>query len=100
MPVDSQVRDVVVVGGQVGVPGPTTRVAVTADMRREYVAAGGYDSYDLYSRVLGFTIDDVTAAFGDDLYDRMLLNDHVAGVFNGFRSAVLEDGMQLRPAIE
>jgi hypothetical protein len=69
-------------------------------LRREY-AAGGDGSWNAaYLRALPRYIDDVTADFGDDLYQRMLLDARVAAEIDNLKAAILEDGVILSPAVD
>jgi hypothetical protein len=70
------------------------------DPKRQYVAAGGWQWYANYARTLPFAIDDITADFGPDLYERMYKHPHIAGLADGYRASILKDGLQLRPAVE
>src|SRR5579871_2036028 len=49
---------------------------------REYVAGGGWAWYGQVARTLPNSIDDATADFGDDLYERMMFDPQVASVIN------------------
>jgi len=70
------------------------------DPRREYVAGGSlYWTQDVY-RSLPFYIDDLTADFGDDLYERMLLDPQVAKCINHLKLAALAQGIHLAPAVD
>lgn len=100
------VSEEVIVGDRPGAPNvglapqPGTPNTLKTDLRRQYVAAGGWQWYANYARTLSFAVDDVTTDFGSDLYERIYLNPHAAGLSNGFRAAILEDGLNLRPAVE
>lgn len=81
-------------------PGTTARVAVNP--QREYVAGGIGGSgqwYSNYARSLPWAIDDITADFGDDLYERMLLDPQVAAAVTILKASVLENGLHIAPAI-
>ena len=72
---------------------------ITADLTKEYAAGGpGYGVGFL--RTLALSIDDITADFGDDLYARMLFDARVASEVDSLRAAIIEDGLQLAPAVE
>lgn len=73
---------------------------VTADPYSEYVSAGGYAWYANYARSLPRAIDDVTRDFGDDLYERIMLDAQVASVVNVLKSSILEEGASCAPSVE
>lgn len=64
-------------------------------LSREYVAGGGWAWYGQVARTLPNAIDDVTADFGDDLYDRMLFDPQMAAVSTVFKASILESGINL-----
>ncbi len=108
-PTAIKVFDAIEVGGAPGSPSGKTKptagetVRVQADPRLEYVAGGTGGSmawYANYIRSLPWAIDDITGDFGDDLYDRMLLDPEVAANVNALKAAILEDGVTLTSAIE
>ena len=78
---------------------PAIPQTLKADLRQEYVSAGGYIAYINYARALPRAIDDLTTDFGDDLYNRMLLDPQVSSVINVLRASVLEDGVTFNPAV-
>lgn len=104
------ISDTVTVGGTPGgargtsapaTPGRT--VTVSALARQEYVAGGvggSGDWYGNYAKSLPWAVDDITADFGDDLYERMLLDPQVAALIVILKTAILEDGVQLTAAID
>lgn len=71
---------------------------ITADLTKEY-AAGGPGHGVGFLRTLALSIDDITADFGDDLYQRMLCDARVASEVDSLRAAIIEDGLQLAPAV-
>lgn len=75
--------------------GATARV----DLRREYVAGGTGAWNSALFRTLPFAIDDVTADFGADLYERISLDARVAAETDNLKAAILEDGVILAPAV-
>jgi hypothetical protein len=75
----------------------TVSKTLTADPRDEYVSAGGYVWLPRFIRALPFYIDDLSRDFGDDIYDRMLLDSQVQACVNVRKAAVLADGVQLSP---
>lgn len=71
------------------------------DLTRDIVAGGSLPSYyDQARRALPPVIDDLTGELGDDLYERMLNDAQVAACINVLRSATLENGVVLRPAVD
>lgn len=68
-------------------------------LRREYVAGGGWAWYGQVARTLPNAIDDVTADFGDDLYDRMLFDPQISAVNTVWKASILESGMNMTSAI-
>lgn len=69
-------------------------------LRREYVAGGGWAWYGQVARTLPNAIDDVTADFGDDLYERMLFDPQVSAVSTIFKASILETGLTLTSAVK
>src|SRR5215469_18887541 len=67
---------------------------------REYVAGGGWAWYGQVARTLPNAIDDVTADFGDDLYERMLFDPQVSAVSTIFKASILESGLDMTSAIK
>jgi hypothetical protein len=77
-------------------PGTNPAPATTADPRKEYVAGGWLGWYATApARALPWTIDDLTGEFGDDLYDRMLLDPQIRACVNILKAGIIEDGVQL-----
>lgn len=73
-----------------------------ADPTQEYVAGAGGTSAAWYKGVLRawpWAIDDLTADYGDDLYERMLHDAWVAASVNVLKAAIIEDGAQFTPAV-
>jgi len=68
-------------------------------LQREYVAGGGWAWYGQVARTLPNAIDDATADFGDDLYERMMYDPQVAAVVNIFKASILETGISLTSAV-
>jgi hypothetical protein len=68
-------------------------------LTREYVAGGGWAWYGQVARTLPAAIDDATADFGDDLYERMMYDPQVAAVVNIFKASILETGIALTSAV-
>jgi hypothetical protein len=76
------------------VPPPTPRELTT-----EYVSGGAIAAYAALARTLPPAIDDLTTDFGDDLYERMMVDPTIAKCVAIFKAAILEDGIDLNPAI-
>lgn len=70
-------------------------------LRREFVAGGGPPSgYRATGPVtLAHPIDDLTQDFGADVYVQMLKDPDVNAAINILKASILEDGLQLAPAI-
>lgn len=66
----------------------------------EYVSAGGYSWYSRLARGLPPAIDDLTSDFGDDLYERMMLDPTIAKCLSIFKASMLEDGVELSSAVK
>src|SRR5205085_1547770 len=82
------------------IPGrPGTLVTLRARLSSEYVAGSGYAWYAQYLRALPFPIDDLSADFGDDLYERMQRDSQVAADVQRMKSAIIEDGVRLTNAV-
>ena len=76
---------------------------IAAKLRTEYVAGGIGGAGQWYSDLIStlpHAIDDVTGEFGDDLYQRMLCDPQIASVVNLFKASVLENGLELAPAVD
>lgn len=108
-PTSTLLTETVVVGDTPGAPNgslaPTAGRATVlrADPRREYVAGGVGGSsawYQNIARALPWAIDDITSDFGDDLYERMLLDPQVSSAVTILKASVIEDGVALAPAVE
>ena len=75
---------------------PPTKLQLT----REYVSGGGWGWYGgRTARTLPNPIDDITADFGVDLYDRMLVDPQVAACINVYKASILETGPSITTAI-
>src|SRR5258708_1257132 len=68
-------------------------------LRREYVAGGGWAWYGQVARTLPNWIDDISAQFGDDIYDRMLYDPQIAAISQIFKASILETGLTLTSAV-
>jgi hypothetical protein len=78
-------------------PGAGRQVSPT----QEYVAGQDriYGVYAKWLRTLTWAIDDITQDFGDDVYERMALDPVVAATLTILVASVLEEGVQLSPAV-
>jgi hypothetical protein len=86
--------------GPSGPPDQTGGGTVRADLRREYAAGGSGFWQSAFLRALPLAIDDVTADFGADLYERILLDARAAAEIDNLKAAILEDGVVLSPAVD
>jgi phage gp29-like protein len=77
---------------------PATRVPRRV-LTREYVAGGRFAATGTSVKVLPSSIDDLTADFGADLYQRMLHDPQVAACVTVLKTSILEEGLALAPAI-
>jgi hypothetical protein len=66
----------------------------------EYVSGGDNAWLAAWVRSLPPHIDDVTRDLGADLYEQMLIDDQVFSSVRTVNLGVLEDGYQLRPAVD
>jgi hypothetical protein len=81
----------------------TTTPPRPIDISKEYVVGGGLHWYGAYRdalTALPLPIDPLTAELGDDIYERMLRDPSCGAPVNVLRTAILEDGLQLRPAVD
>jgi hypothetical protein len=67
-----------------------------ANPEHEYVV-GGLLGWSPSIYTLGWDIDDVTAQFGDDLYERMMLDAEVSKNVNIMKMAILDQGLFITP---
>src|SRR5579862_5148332 len=70
-------------------PGLKHTSVLKARPELEYVAGGSYNWTASYLRALPFYVDDVTRDFGDDLYERMLLDSKCSQCVHTFKMAIL-----------
>lgn len=75
----------------------TVSKKLTANPRDEYVSAGGFVWLPRFIKALPFYIDDLSRNFGDDIYERMLLDSQVFACVAVRKAAVLADGLQIVP---
>lgn len=86
-----------------GVPAnrPSTSAAkeleLSAHLTQEYVTSGRLSWYTTLIQSLPTYIDDITAQFGADLYERMMQDAQVASCVNALKTAVLEGELNLVP---
>lgn len=80
-------------------PFPPLEAPSLERLQREYVAGGGWAWYGQVARTLPNAIDDVTADFGDDLYERMLFDPQISAVNTVWKASILESGLNLTSAI-
>jgi hypothetical protein len=76
-------------------PVPASR----GELVREYVAGGGFPWYGVSARTLTWEFDDVLTDFGDDIYERMLVDPQVAACVTVFKAQILTSGLDLAPAV-
>lgn len=81
-----------------GADAPPQKQTLEADPLREYVAGGPLFYLAEYIRSLPHHIDDITRQFGDDLYERMMLDAKVASCIETFKLSVLASGIRVLPA--
>lgn len=77
-------------------------VSLSVDPTQEYVSGAGGTSASWYKNTLRawpWAIDDLTADYGDDLYERMLHDAHIAASVNVLKAAIIEDGLTAAPAV-
>lgn len=82
-------------------PGMAEQIA--AKLLSEYVAGGVGGSGQWFANLaqtLPWAIDDVSGDFGPDLYGRMLCDPQIASVVNLFKASVLENGLEVSPALD
>ena len=78
---------------------PATSVTVRIQPGREYVSGRPFYASTAFLQSLSFVIDDVTAAFGADVYDRMMLDSQVGSDVATLIEAALATLPQATPAI-
>jgi hypothetical protein len=70
------------------------------DPAAEYVAGTTQPFYPQILKTLPFYIDPLSRDFGDDLYERMLLDDQVASSYWSLGHQVLGEDVNLHPAVD
>ena len=73
--------------------------AAPAPATKEYVAGGSWAWSNTALRSLPWAFDDLSQDFGDDIYERMLLDPAIAASMNILKAGILEDGAQLHTAV-
>ena len=66
----------------------------------EYVSGGTGLWTKTHARSLPWAFDDISQDFGDDIYERMLLDAQVRANVNVLKTAIIEDGVLLESAIQ
>jgi hypothetical protein len=69
-------------------------------LQGEYVAGGSGLWYGAAVRALPHPLDDVSADFGSDIYDRMAYDPQIAACLTVLKASILEDGLTLSPAVD
>jgi hypothetical protein len=97
------ISDDISVGGTPARPGVPAQRSVTetlfAPATVETVAGGRYPWVANIPRALPFSFDDLTSDFGDDIYQKMLLDPQVSACLNTLKTAILSDGVSITSAI-
>lgn len=97
-----QLNETILVGATPERPGAPARAGetstLTAQPTQEYVAGGSRDWYGNAITPLPWAIDDITADFGADLYERMLRDPQCLASVNIFKASILDSGVQLASA--
>ncbi len=90
-------------GGQVGVtqsPPQSNYQVKQAELRADYVSGSGFLWIAKYIRSLPHYIDDITRDLGTHTYEKMLTDPQVASCIRLLTIKIIEDGIQLDPAIK
>lgn len=85
-------------GSTAAKPGRAAQLRV--DARQEFVASSTYQTMANYLRSLSWSIDDLAAAFGDEIYDRMQRDPQVKGAGRLVKMGILSDGVETTPAVD
>lgn len=84
-------------------PSNMLQKVTASSLRREYVSGGKLSWLGLNSkqeRVLPWAIDDISASFGDDIYDRMLRDPQIAACMQVYKSSIIEEGATFSSPID
>jgi len=74
-------------------PFPELTPPTPVQLQKEYVAGGGWGWYGgRTARTLPNAIDDIATDFGDDIYDRMMLDGQIAACVIVYKASILETG--------
>lgn len=79
---------------------PGTEVTIRVDPTQQYTAGSRLQWYQSIPRALPWALDDVSTDFGDDIYERMLLDSQVRAQVNVLKSGILDTGVHLTSAID
>lgn len=74
-------------------------IRTQANPLTEYVAGGSPFFTGTPLRVLPWSVDDISIAFGPELYDRMMVDDEVSASVGTLVSGALSDGIEVVPAV-
>lgn len=100
------ISEAITIGDTPGSPGggiaplPGKQYRVHGDPRKEYVGGGQYSFLPNVPQVLPWAIDDVSAEFGHDIYERMMFDGQVNSNTTLIKASVLETGAELTTAID
>lgn len=78
---------------------PDTRIPIRAGASREYVAGSRLQWMQDIPRALTWAYDDLQVSFGDDIFERMMLDAQVRSVVNVLKTGILESGVGVAPAV-
>jgi hypothetical protein len=78
----------------------TVKLTTTADLTKQYVSSDGVTFVQQYARTLTPYIDDITADFGVDLYERMRKDPQVESALAILFMAVLAHGYAITPNLK
>ena len=83
--------------GTPGVAGKTEQLFAPATV--EVVAGGRYQWTANIPKALPYQFDDLTTDFGDDIYQKMLMDPQVSACLNTLKTAILADGVSVTSAV-
>lgn len=84
-------------------PSNLTQKVNAQTLSREYVSGGNLSWLGLNSqqeRVLPWAIDDISASFGDDIYERMLHDPQIAACMQVYKASIIEEGATFSSPID